>query len=208
MNAFQKALANLTASKSLETVLAGSSFLGEGTYDFTVTSIDTSTLVNDGKMAITYTEEGGKQFTDRAFFFSQKGGLGYGTKLLITGTITDVDAHEKLFEALGKDPSSIEMLTGLKLQGTLKRGPGYQVHSVGTGGYAAYEGAADSKQISEVFADVKELRSFMKASGEKASYINLEGVRATHAEENLKAFNEAYTARNSAPKARVAKIAF
>lgn len=203
-NLFKKALASMKDSKNLDTILSGSGFLDEGTYDFTIQAID-SADIDDNKLTITYTTADGKSFVDKAFVSNRDGnGWSKSVRLLLAGAIPNKDAMGKLFDSLDTDSHAFEMLTGMQLQATLKRGPGFHVRAVGTGGFAAYD-TKSGEQMTDAYDDIKEARETAKAKGLSQSYVRLDSTTATHAESNLAAFEKALVGRKKGAKPSISK---
>lgn len=206
-NLFKQALSALKGTKNLETVLAGSGFLEPGTYEFVVQAIDSSEI-SQNRLTVTFATPEGQLFTERGFFANKDGtSIGVLPRLLASGCIPSADAFRKLIEALDADETALEMLTGMRLQGTLKRGPGFHVHALASGGYAAFDGpdATKANKLTDAFDEIADARECAKAMGHKQSFVRLSSVKAVAAEENLAAFERALAARAAAPK--VAKVA-
>jgi hypothetical protein len=207
-NLFKKALASLKDSKSLDTILTGSGFLDEGTYSFKVNAIDISDIDNN-KVTITYQTPEGQQFTDKAFAANRDGtGLSKGLRMLVSACLPDTAALAKFFTAVAEDFHSLEMLTGMEFQATLKRGPGFQVHALASGGYAAFDGkdpATAKRLVEEPADDIKAARDMAKAAGHTQSYVRIESVKATHAEANLAAFERSLASKGKPRPAAIGK---
>jgi hypothetical protein len=205
-NLFKKALAALKETKNLDTVLAGSGFLDEGTYTFIVQAIDSSEI-GQNKVTITYATPEGQAYTDRAFFANKDGtSIGKSIRFLISGCTPDSESFASILAALDTDDGALEMLTGMKLQATLKRSPGFHVHATATGEYAAFDGpnAETAKKLTGDFADVADARGAAKAMGLKQSFVNISSVKATHAEENAATLAKVIAARGKG--ATVSKV--
>jgi len=205
-NLFKKALAALKETKNLDTVLAGSGFLDEGTYTFIVQAVDSSEI-GQNKVGITYATPEGQTFTDRAFFANKDGtSISHSIRRLISGCVPDSESFGSLLAVLDTDDGALEMLTGMKLQATLKRGPGFHTHALATGGYAAFDGpnAETAKKLTGAFDDVKDAREAAKAMGLKQSFVRLDSVKAINAAENAAALVKTIAARGQAKPARVA----
>lgn len=209
-NLFKKALASLKETKNLDTVLQGSGFLEEGTYDFTVQAIDSSEI-DDNKLVITYSTNEGQQYVDRTFFSNKDGNsIGMSVRFLISGCVPDAEAFGKILAALETDNTALEMLTGMKLQATLKRGPGFQVHALAAGGYAAFDGpsAETAEKLTDAFDEIKDARDAAKAAGHKQSFVRIASVKAIAAADNIAALDKALAARANKPAVKkVAKAA-
>jgi hypothetical protein len=205
---FKKALASLKESKNLDTVLAGSGFLDEGTYQFTVQAIDSSEI-NQNKIGITYSTPEGQQFTDKGFFANKDGtSIGMSVRFLVSGCVPDAASFGKILEALDTDDKALEMLTGMKLQATLKRGPGFHTHALAAGGYAAFDGPnpETATQLTDAFDQIADARDAAKAAGHKQSYVRISSVKAIAADENRASLEKAIAGRGTAkPVVKVAK---
>ncbi len=185
-NLFNKALASLKGTKNLDTVLAGSGFLDEGTYVFTVQAVDSSEI-NNNKVTITYVTPEGQTFTDRAFFANKDGtSISQSIRFLIAGCVPDAVSFGSILAALETDEHALELLTGMQLQATLKRGPGFHIHATATGGYAAFDGpnAETATKLTGDFDAIADARDSAKASGLKQSYVNIKSVKALNPAEN------------------------
>ena len=207
MNLFAKALAALKETKNLDTVLAGSGFLEEGTYTFTVQAVDSSEI-SQNKVAITYATPDGQTCTDKAFFSNKEGtSISMSIRFLISGCVPDSVSFGSILGALETDNGALEMLTGMQLQATLKRGPGFHTHATATGGYAAFDGpnAETAKKLTGDFDDIKDARESAKAMGLKQSYVRIASVKAINATENAATLVKALAARSKTPATRVAK---
>lgn len=202
-NLFKKALASLKDSKNLDTVLAGSGFLDEGTYQFTVQAIDSSEI-DDNKIAITYATPEGQQFVDKGFFANKDGSsIGMSIRFLISGCVPDSASFGALLSALEGDSSALEVLTGMKLQATLKRGPGFHIHAMAAGGYAAFDGAnpETAEKLTDTFDEVADARGAAKAAGLRQSYVRIASVKAIAAAENAATLAKALAERGKAKPA-------
>lgn len=205
-NLFKKALASLKDTKNLDTVLAGSGFLDEGTYTFVVQAVDSSEI-SQNKIGLTFQTPEGQTFTDKAFFANKEGtSISQSVRLLISGCIPDAESFGALLAALDNDDGALEMLTGMKFQATLKRGPGFHIHATAMGAFAAFDGAnaETARKLTGDFDDVKDAREAAKAQGLRQSYVRITSVKATNAAENAVALAKAIAGRGKT-KVKVAQ---
>lgn len=215
-NPFKQALANLKATKNLDTFMVGnaSSALGEGTHDVTITAVgpavDRQGNVTEGQVAVTYTSDEGKSYTDRVYLSNADGTeLSFGVRQLVSGVLK---AKERIGQWIDNadDEKAFEMFTGMKCRVTLGYGgPGFQVRSTGTGEFAAFDldkrGNVGEK-LTANYADIASARSEAEALGHKRAYLRVRGIECTHEESNAAAFATALAGKNKGkPAVKVTK---
>lgn len=192
--AFQNFLAGLKETKDLERILSGNNFLDEGTYDFTIQAVDTASL-DDNQVTFILETADGKTSKVVSFLTNKKGdGFGQRVRMIAAACLADVGAFGKFVTALSNDLAALEMLTGMKFRGVMKRGPGYIVHSTASGGFVAQDHVTKAHLGSEV-ADVETLHDVAKAHGLKRSFVNLDSALANDSvPSNVKALETAIAA--------------
>lgn len=192
---FSAALSKLKETKNLDSILVGSDFMGAGTHDVTIKVVDTSE-VDDNKLKIVYTSEGGKEYTSRLFITNSDGDqLGYDIRKLLSGNIPDKALFGALLELADQNNDAWTVLTGMKSRITLSPGKGFQVRANEGGKFVVYEldrkGETVGQLLDEEFDDIATARDTAKAAGFRPSYLNVSRSEATHAESNGIAFNAA-----------------
>lgn len=199
-NAFKAAAASMRETKNLDTVLVGGNYLDEGTHDVVVQSVD-STQMDENKLTVTFADDKGKIFTDRMFLMNRDGTeFSLSTRQLWSATIPNKDALARFMDLAATDDHVFEMLTGMKLRITLKRGPGFTVQATSAGDFAAYtvddKGNIEKDPIAGTAAEtIAESRESAEAAGLKRSYLRIRGTQATDGETNVKAFLAAADAK-------------
>lgn len=192
---FSAALNKLKETKNLDAVLVGTDYLGAGTYDVYIKTVDTAE-VDENKMKVVYATEDGKEHTSRIFITNQDGDqLSWDIRRLLSGTIPNKEQFGQLLELADQDNNNWTILTGMRTKITIHPGKGFQVRANEGGKFVVYEldrkGETVGPLLDEEFEDVSTARDSAKAAGFKPSYLNISRSEATHAESNGIAFSNA-----------------
>lgn len=200
---FKAALAKARESKSLDTVLVGSSYLPAGIHDVTIKTVDTSKANDeqDPLLQVTFVAEDGREHNERVRLMSRDGTeFNYGLRSLWSALIPGKEELDRLFSFLEQDEAdygAFEMFTGMRLRFRLEQGNGFIVKALDNGQFAAFD-VQSNEQVSDVFPDLKDASDDAKAKGHYRSYLRTKRMEATHADANKSSFNAAADARAKA----------
>lgn len=210
---FSQALTKLGSdAKSLDKILTGSNYLGDGTVEVTIQAVGPATKKDgteiDNQALITYTDDGGKVHNDRPFLTNKDGtDISIDIRKLLAAVIPNREALAKFRELGAAGESALEMLTGMRLQITLGRNKGFEVKSLPTGMFAAFDVETKEQLTEEEFEELKDAQTAAEALGYKRAYLRVLNYKATHAEANVEAFMNAAAAikKPVKPTARLGK---
>lgn len=192
--AFLQVAGNIGKSKNVETVIVGTSHLGEGAHDVTIQAVDTS-KIDENKLGVTYIDGEGKTYTDLMFVLSSdQTEFSYGLRALWSALIPDKGALGTLIQMATEDDKAFEIFTGMKLRITLAPGKGVQARTTGLGKFAGFDVESNEK-VTEEYDDIKSVYAEVKGRALKRSYLRVVKSEATNSEGNIAQFNAAVTAK-------------
>jgi len=200
--AFAAAVAATKASKNLDTVLVGAKYLDEGTHNVTVQSVDTSNAEQNNRLKVVFIDNDGKVHNETVFIMNRDGNdFGYGLRQLWSALIPDTAALSAFFDAVEVDDTAFEMFTGMKLRITLIPDRGFQIKSLGSGTYAAFDVESGERVSDLEFATVAEAKDDAEARGLKRSFSRIVRMEATNVDDNIQSLNTAIESRKRAQDA-------
>jgi hypothetical protein len=195
---FRAMVAQTKETKGLDSILAGSSYLGEGEHEVVINSVDVSKADSENYIFVEYSA-GGKSHKDLISLFNrEQTEIGYGIKSLLAATIPDSEAVAAFF-AIEED-NAFEMLTGMKLKVELAYGKGFRISSTGGGKFVAVDTETGEQIVSERDT-VDEAKLEAEAAGHRRAFIRVRGRKACNAEQNVEILKKAIENRGkAAPK--------
>jgi hypothetical protein len=193
-------------TKNLDKFLVGpaSGYLGEGTHDVRITAVgphtDRDGTEIEGALKITYEGAGGKVYNDTLYLMNASGDeYSYGLRMLWSALIPSKAQLSKFFELAAEDDKAFEVFTGMSCRITLGPGKGYQIRSISTGKFAAYELNSKGETVDQIgteeYDDIESAKNAASALGYKRAFLRVRSMECTNKEANEAAFAAALASK-------------
>lgn len=197
---FAAMAARARETKNLDKLIPGDSkYLGDGSHDVTITAVDSSKVNDKGVVSFTFENADGKAHTENVFLsdYTDKAAFSLTIRRVWAALFNDRDAIDSFLQEMERNVEAFNLCTAMKLNITLKPGPGYVIKVNDEKQFGAYD-SKDGKLLSGLFDNIEDAKLDAGAKGHKRSFRRLNDAKATHADSNRKQLDAAIKARAAA----------
>jgi hypothetical protein len=208
MTPFQKMISQARETKLLDKALPGaeSKYLGDGPHDVTITAVDSSG-VDRGAIDFVFEDAEGRSHKEKVFLadYKDKEAFSVSIRRIWAALFLNRDVTDRFLDEWNANKEAHNMFTGMKLNITLKPGPGYVVKVTDDRKFGGYD-SENGNLLTQLYDSVEDVKNEAGAKNIKRAFRRIFQAKATNADRNIAQLDAAIKARAQA-KAGIGGVA-